>query len=510
MRSWTVCLSTSWTVCWPAVGHTRGMTNVLSPITRAAIINFDPTAPHALSVCDFCRSLKISRSAFYKIRGRAQRESAAVLHPQSRAPLVPARLYGRDVIDALVGIRKQLKKDGWDYGPRSIHYEAALSDSFPGGRIPSRATIARLLKSVGHVDTAPRKRPKSSYVPFARSTAMALWQLDAFEYHLTTGEVATIYQLIDDATRFDVGTDAYMRNENSTDAKLVLERAINEYGAPQEVLSDNSYAFNQLRRGSIGSVEIFLASRGTMPISGLPGKPTTQGKNERSHQTLIRFLDANPPSTLTQLRARIRKFREHYNMRRPHQALGQVTPYEAWELLKHTPATEPIPLVVLEAKAAQYLQRRRIRENNLDQSHTTISKAGIPLTEPLQLLERGENQSIVEVTPDNRRVYFQGYNVSLPATYQDRQFYRTITDDEFLLSDPTTGEVLFSFPLPMVALDVHGRYIASYAIQGVKVENPTPHWERKLVQYREEFAKRQEEMPQVFATNKQLKPFVQE
>ncbi len=92
-----------------------------------------------------------------------------------------------------------------------------------------------------------------------------------------------MYQLLDDASRYDVGSDAYSRHENSADAKDVLERAIAACGAPQEVLSDNSLAFNQLRAGTIGSVEIFLASKGTMPISGLPGKPATQGKNERSH-----------------------------------------------------------------------------------------------------------------------------------------------------------------------------------------------------------------------------------
>jgi|SRR5690625_4673802 len=92
-----------------------------------------------------------------------------------------------------------------------------------------------------------------------------------------------------------------------------------------------------------------------MPITGRPARPTTQGKNERSHQTLTRFLDANPPSTLAQVRRRIALFRVHYNTRRPHQALGQVRPAEAWGLLEHTPATDPIPLVVLEAKAKSYL-----------------------------------------------------------------------------------------------------------------------------------------------------------
>lgn len=105
-----------------------------------------------------------------------------------------------------------------------------------------------------------------------------------------------------------------------------------------------------------------------MPITGVPGRPTTQGKNERSHQTLIRFLDVNPPAALKQAQKRIAVFREHYNQR-PHQALGQTTPPQAWDILDHTPATEPIPLVVLEAKAKTYLNDRRISAASLYPTH---------------------------------------------------------------------------------------------------------------------------------------------
>ncbi|WP_029139412.1 integrase core domain-containing protein, partial [Citricoccus sp. CH26A] len=254
----------------------------------------------------------------------------------------------------------------------------------------------------------------------------------------------------------------------------VLTRAIEAHGAPQELLSDNSLAFNQLRQGRIGAVEIFLASRGTMPISGLPGRPTTQGKNERSHQTLARFLEANRPATLEQLRDRITRFRRHYNHRRPHQALDQATPGTAWELLEHTPAAAPIPLVTLEAKASEYRQVRRLRQLNLAGSAVTISKTGAVLPdEPETMVERAADQSIVGITPANRQVYYQGYHLSLPTTFAGRQFYRTITDCEFLLADIDSGEVVFSFPLPMIALQVRGRYVASYAIQGVHVANPT-------------------------------------
>lgn len=146
----------------------------LSPRIRALIINYDPTQPGALTVSAFCKTQQISRSIFYRIRSRARAEGSAALHPRSRAPRQPARKYGPDVVIELVRIRTQLKGDGWDHGPKTIHYEATIQESFSGNKVPCTATIARLLADVGHVDRNSHKRPKSSYLPFARSTAMAL------------------------------------------------------------------------------------------------------------------------------------------------------------------------------------------------------------------------------------------------------------------------------------------------------------------------------------------------
>ncbi|MEA9984125.1 MULTISPECIES: hypothetical protein [Subtercola] len=103
----------------------------------------------------------------------------------------------------------------------------------------------------------------------------------------------------------------------------------------------------------------------------------------------------------------------------------------------------------------------------------------------------------MQPTQANRQVYFQGYQVSLPTTYADRTFYRTITDDAFLLTDPVTAEIVFSFPLPMVALNVRGRYVASYSIQGVDVTHPTKPWTLKKAEYQTQFAQRQIDLPAV-------------
>lgn len=46
--------------------HCRSMTNVLPPRVRSMIINFDPTQPDALSIREFCKTRKISRSIYYR------------------------------------------------------------------------------------------------------------------------------------------------------------------------------------------------------------------------------------------------------------------------------------------------------------------------------------------------------------------------------------------------------------------------------------------------------------
>src|SRR5699024_7584543 len=133
------------------------------------------------------------------------------------------------------------------------------------------------------------------------------------------------------------------------------------------------------------------------------------------------------------------------------------------DLLAHTPATEPIPIAVLEAKAAEYLSKRIRLQSNLDHVGLAISKTGDVL--PDVVGQQRPDQAIIEVTRANHQVYYQGLQVSLPMTFAGRQFYRTITDKEFFLSDMATGEVVFSFPLPMVAIKNRKRTVASYAIK---------------------------------------------
>lgn len=226
------------------------MARSLSPALRRRIIDFDPAAPTSVSITDFCAANNISRKTYYTIKDRYTQEGHAALYPHSSAPHNPATYYGHKTRLLVLTIRDRLANQGWDNGPQSIYYDM-LDDPDITPPIPSPATIARILRAAGVVDNNPRKRPRSALIRFSRPYAMQLWQLDAFSYRLAGGGTITIYHVVDDATRYDVGTYCAADSENSTDACRCLARAFDTYGVPQQLLTDNGTAFNQSRRGRV-------------------------------------------------------------------------------------------------------------------------------------------------------------------------------------------------------------------------------------------------------------------
>src|SRR5699024_10439398 len=301
-------------------------------------------------------------------------ESQAALHPRSSAPHTTQRIYDESITRVLLATRSDLKSRGWDYGPMSIRFEIAIEELVVPP-IPSVSTIARLLRAAGAVEANPKKRPKSSYVRFQRDQAMALWQIDAFEYKLfdITQSKVTIYQVLDDATRKDMGTTAFADPENAEDAMTVMRSCVTAYGAPHEVLSDNHVSFNQLRQGRVGAMELYLASVGSLAISGRVSHPQPQGKNERSHQTLYRYLQAHQPTTVDEVNALLISYRQHYNHRRPHQALpAHMTPQMVSDVIDQAQPQAPLDPAVLAHKAAVYAKRNADTTQLVRQAPTPV------------------------------------------------------------------------------------------------------------------------------------------
>lgn len=326
----------------------------IGPRVRLAISQWPDDAPRG-AVSTFCAEHGISRKSFYELRKRARADGpAAVLEPRSRRPRTsPAKLTEEVEVQA-VQVRAALEASGLDHGPISVHdkMHAVGLD-----HVPSTASLARIFRQAGVARLEPKKKPRSAWRRFVYPAPNACWQLDATEYVLSGGRKCVIFQLIDDHSRYAVASHV-ASGETAKDAIAVFDKEVAGHNLPQRLLSDNGLALNPSRRGHLGQLVVHVMALGTEPITGKPYKPTTQGKNERFHQTLFRYLDKQPAAeSLPELQAQVDAFDQIYNTQRPHQGLpGHVTPLAAWEArFSGEPRGRRTPRV----RAGPHRQRRR-------------------------------------------------------------------------------------------------------------------------------------------------------
>ncbi|MGH2617881.1 MAG: integrase core domain-containing protein, partial [Thermomicrobiales bacterium] len=306
---------------------------------RWAIANWPEDAKRG-AVTLFCERHEISRAVFYKIRRQArERGPVGATEPRSRGPHRSPSRTDASVIEHALAVRAWLVEQGLDAGPLSVRARMLRQGLNP----PYRATLARAFAAAGASKPEPRKRPRAANRRFVYPAPNCCWQIDAFAWSLADGTSVAIHQVIDDHSRMAVAT-LVADGETAKAAVQVVSTAVRRWGVPQRLLSDNGLAFNPTRRGFTGKLVDYLIDLGVKPITGKPDRPTTQGKNERFHQTLQKWLNARPPAkTITALQALVDEFDRYYNHERAHQAIDGKTPAEAWAATQHAPepAAEP-------------------------------------------------------------------------------------------------------------------------------------------------------------------------
>lgn len=310
---------------------------------RLAIVHWPDDAPRG-AVTTFCAEYGLTRKSFYKIRQQALEDGPTkALEPRSRRPRTSPMKVGDDVIDQALRVRASLEQSGLDFGPISV------SDKMQalGLTAPSPATLARAFRRTGVAREEPKKKPRSAWRRFVYPLPNDCWQIDATEYVLTRGRKCVVFQVEDDHSRLAISTLA-AESETAEAAVRVVSTGIERHGVPRRLLSDNGLALNPSRRGWNGQLVTYVTSLGVEAITGKPYKPTTQGKNERFHQTLFRWLDKQPLcDTLEELQVQLDEFDHIYNTERPHQGLpGRVTPAQAYTA---TPRAEPPRPVIIDA-----------------------------------------------------------------------------------------------------------------------------------------------------------------
>jgi transposase InsO family protein len=316
-----------------------------------------------LSVTAAAAEYGISRRHLHRLLARYRDGGLDALEQRSRRPKTTPIAAPEALRARVIELRSQLTADGLDAGPVTIAWHLERD----GLRVLSTSTIRRILNQAGLITPQPRKRPRSSYIRFQADQPNEMWQSDFMHYQLADGTDSEVLNWLDDHSRYLLSATAH-QPVTGNDVVSTFLATVDQHGAPACTLTDNGRVYTARFGGGRNTFEYLLPLLGVRQKNGTPGHPQTQGKIERFHQTLQRWLRARPPATsITQLQRQLDEFRDHYNEHRPHRALDRSTPGHAY---RATPKAAP-------ASNGHAPGHYRLRYDRLDHAgKMTLRRAG--------------------------------------------------------------------------------------------------------------------------------------
>ncbi len=267
--------------------------------------------------------LGISRPTFYRWYDLYQRVGETGLEDGRPGP---ARAWNR-IPDIVRDEILDLALEQPELSPR----ELAVTFTDTKGYFVSEASVYRLLKAHDLI-TSPAFIVMKAANEFKDKTTAPnqLWQTD-FTYLKVIGwgwyYLSTI---LDDFSRYIIAWKLCTTMKTG-DVTETLELALQASGCDQanvvhkpRLLSDNGASYIS------GDLAEWLDEKGMTHVRGAPYHPQTQGKIERWHQTLKNRVLLENYFLPGDLKAQIEAFIDHYNHRRYHESLKNLTPADVY------------------------------------------------------------------------------------------------------------------------------------------------------------------------------------
>jgi len=195
----------------------------------------------------------------------------------------------------------------------------------------SESSVYRLLKAHDLITSPAYIVIKAAEAFKDKTTAPnQLWQTDFTYLKIVGWGWYYLSTVLDDFSRFIVAWKlcATMRAEDVT---ATLDRALAAAGLDHvtvvhrpRLLSDNGASYIS------ADLAEWLDDKGMQHVRGAPYHPQTQGKIERWHQTLKNRILLENYYLPGDLERQVTAFVEHYNHRRYHESLGNLTPADVY------------------------------------------------------------------------------------------------------------------------------------------------------------------------------------
>ncbi|HEX7762551.1 MAG TPA: IS3 family transposase [Cellvibrio sp.] len=266
----------------------------VKPAVRRELADYAVTT-HAVSLRRACRVVGLSDSV-YRYRPDANRDDALIATLQAVSERYPAYGFSK--------LLKVMRREGHPWNHKRIH------------RVYCELKLNKRRKGKKRL---PNRNPAPLAVP---ATMNLCWSMDFMSDALMCGRRFRTFNVVDDFNREVLAIDVDLSLPAQRVIR-VLERVVAWRGLPAKLRMDNGPEF-------ISSTLADWAEQHEIKLEFIkPGKPTQNSYVERFNKTYrTEILDMYAFKTLTEVRERTEIWMREYNEERPHDSLGDLTPWE--------------------------------------------------------------------------------------------------------------------------------------------------------------------------------------
>jgi putative transposase len=275
-----------------------------------------------LPVRQTLEKLGIPRATFYRWYDLDRKGGPEALSDRSPRP---DRVWNRipeEIRDQIV----DLALDEPELSPRELAVRFTDEKKY----FVSEASVYRLLKAQDLI-TSPAYIVIKAADEFRDKTTAPnqLWQTDFTYLKITGWGWSYLSTVLDDFSRFIVAWKL-CATMAATDVTETLDLALAASGLDRVTIAHRPRLLTDNGASYIADLAEWLDGKGMQHVRGAPHHPQTQGKIERWHQTLKNRILLENYYLPGDLEAQVSDFVAHYNHRRYHESLDNLTPADVY------------------------------------------------------------------------------------------------------------------------------------------------------------------------------------
>lgn len=237
----------------------------------------------------------------------------------SRAPKCHPNRVSPEMEAQIVAIRKKYPAIGATKLHKMLQNDGVVD-------LPCARTMNNIFQRHGLITPEASAAAKPHHC-FEKPVPNDMWQAD-YKGHFPLGNQKRCHPLniLDDSSRFCLCCEAQL-DETFASIQPVLRRLFLEYGLPFSFLCDNGNPWGTPQSTGFTRLEVWMMELGILVLHGRPRHPQTQGKDERFNRSFTReCLNGKTFTDERQAQRVFDEYRDFYNNRRPHYALGMEVP----------------------------------------------------------------------------------------------------------------------------------------------------------------------------------------